>query len=183
MLKRSGLTCLLLALFTLTLFSAPLKSDKYDPLITASVQMHQPDQPDNFFWHKGRIQAESSFDPYAVSPIGAMGLCQFIKATADWMGIDPWIPAEAIDGMVRYTNFIDKYYSDRSSLYTRAETVDKQMIIDAGYNWRMDRITRLCRTYSWRWDVLVLRLPLETQRYSPVIQKYAKEFRKKTYRV
>lgn len=41
---------------------------------------------------------ESSFDPQAVSPAGAQGLMQLMPTVAASLGIDPFNPAEAIDG-------------------------------------------------------------------------------------
>jgi cell wall-associated NlpC family hydrolase len=46
-------------------------------------------------------RAESGFDPAARSPAGAQGLMQFMPATAAGLGIDPWKPAEAVDGAAR----------------------------------------------------------------------------------
>lgn len=49
-----------------------------------------------------QINAESSFNPRAVSPAGALGIAQFLPGTAKAMGVDPWNPQSAIDGMARY---------------------------------------------------------------------------------
>jgi cell wall-associated NlpC family hydrolase len=47
-------------------------------------------------------KAESGYNPSAVSPAGAVGLMQFMPATAAGMGIDPTDPAQAIDGAAKY---------------------------------------------------------------------------------
>lgn len=57
-------------------------------------------------------KAESNFNPQAVSPVGAQGLMQFMPATANEMGVDPWNPASAIDGAARYLrNSLDRFGS------------------------------------------------------------------------
>jgi soluble lytic murein transglycosylase-like protein len=43
------------------------------------------------------LKAESNFDPYAVSPVGAQGIAQFMPATARGMGLaNPFDPSQAI---------------------------------------------------------------------------------------
>lgn len=48
-----------------------------------------------------QIQQESGFDPSAVSPAGAIGIAQFMPATAQGMGVDPYNPSQSLDGAAR----------------------------------------------------------------------------------
>jgi cell wall-associated NlpC family hydrolase len=50
----------------------------------------------------GVANAESSYNPNAVSSAGAVGLMQFMPSTAAGMGFDPTDPAQSIDGAARY---------------------------------------------------------------------------------
>lgn len=46
-------------------------------------------------------KAESGFDPRARSSAGAQGLMQLMPGTARELGVDPWDPAQAVDGAAR----------------------------------------------------------------------------------
>ncbi|MDD5033518.1 MAG: transglycosylase SLT domain-containing protein [Methylococcaceae bacterium] len=58
------------------------------------------------------IQAESAFNPGALSPKNAQGLMQLIPATAERFGVkDPWNPVENIKGGVAYLNWLLRRFS------------------------------------------------------------------------
>jgi cell wall-associated NlpC family hydrolase len=67
-------------------------------------------------------KTESNFNPKAGSSAGAQGLMQFMPGTAKSYDIDPWDPAQAIDGAARYM---------KSSLGQFGGDVDKAI---ASYN-------------------------------------------------
>ncbi len=56
-----------------------------------------------------QVQAESAFNPRAVSPVGARGLAQFMPATwAEWApGADPFDPLAAIRAQHRYMLWLE----------------------------------------------------------------------------
>lgn len=76
------------------------------------------------------------------SPVGALGIAQFMPATAAEMGIDPLNPAQAIDGAGRY---LAKLYG-RTGSWTEAL---------AAYNWGIGNVTRKGLAVA----------PLETRNY------------------
>jgi len=56
-------------------------------------------------WHllfRALIQAESAFDPQALSPKGAIGLGQLMPGTARQLGVDPHDLHQNLDGAARY---------------------------------------------------------------------------------
>nr|WP_306672426.1 lytic transglycosylase domain-containing protein [Geothrix fuzhouensis] len=56
-----------------------------------------------------QVQAESAFNPRAVSPVGARGLAQFMPATwAEWApGADPFDPIASIQAQHRYMLWLE----------------------------------------------------------------------------
>jgi peptidoglycan DL-endopeptidase CwlO len=58
-------------------------------------------------------QTESGGNPAAVSPAGAQGLMQLMPSTAQGLGVDPWQPAQAVQGAAR---LLSKYLHSYGSV-------------------------------------------------------------------
>ncbi len=59
------------------------------------------------------VDQESGYNPWALSPVGAMGLTQLMPQTAWAMGVnDPWDPEQNLEGGIRYLSIqLDRYQS------------------------------------------------------------------------
>ena len=88
----------------------PLKK-AYDPFVSASAYKHSV--PVDLV--HSIIQAESNYDPNAVSAKGAVGLMQLMPDTARAYGVaNPFDPSQNIEGGVRYLKDLIKLF-DRST--------------------------------------------------------------------
>ena len=57
-------------------------------------------------------QTESGGNATAVSPAGAQGLMQLMPSTAKGLGVDPWVPAQAVDGAAKMlSGYLTKFGS------------------------------------------------------------------------
>jgi soluble lytic murein transglycosylase-like protein len=56
------------------------------------------------------IQAESAFNPLALSRKGAIGLMQLMPMTARELGVDPFVPEQNIEGGIRYFSQLLKMF-------------------------------------------------------------------------
>jgi soluble lytic murein transglycosylase-like protein len=94
------------------------------------------------------IQQESNFNPAARSPVGALGIAQFMPATARDLGVDPLQPFAAIDAAGKYLRSL----FDQTGDWSRAL---------AAYNWGIGNVQR----YG------IARAPLETRNYVSAITR------------
>jgi hypothetical protein len=61
-----------------------------------------------------KIYQESGFNPNVTSPAGALGIAQFMPASAQGMGIDPTDPAQALDASAKLDAGHIRNYVDRA---------------------------------------------------------------------
>lgn len=87
---------------------------------------------------------ESRFNPNALSPVGAIGLMQFMPATARMFGIDPKDPVQSISASARFLK--DNYNSLKS-----------WPLALAAYNWGPGNIAKY-KDSPDKW-------PMETKKY------------------
>jgi len=79
-------------------------------------------------------KTESNFNPKAGSGAGAQGLMQFMPATARSYGIDPWDPAQAIDGAARYMKNSLNAFPGRTDLAVASYNAGAGAVQNAGNN-------------------------------------------------
>lgn len=89
------------------------KPVKFEELIAKAAERYDVDAG----LIKAVIQAESNFNPKAVSPAGAAGLMQLMPATAAGLGVkDPFDPKQNIDGGVRFLRRLLTRYDENIPL-------------------------------------------------------------------
>jgi soluble lytic murein transglycosylase-like protein len=100
------------------------------------------DAIDNYLdadWFEKQINQESGFNPNAVSPMGAIGIAQFMPATAAGLGIDPHDPvaslSAAASAMARYNNQYGNY-AKALAAYNCGTSCVNTAIARCGVSWR-----------------------------------------------
>jgi hypothetical protein len=86
-----------------------------------------------------QIQAESGFNPDAVSPAGAVGIAQFEPATAAALGFNPYDPIAALQGAANYmaslSNTYNGDYAKALAAYNAGGGTVDQAVQEGGANW------------------------------------------------
>ncbi|GHO43871.1 lytic transglycosylase domain-containing protein [Ktedonospora formicarum] len=86
-----------------------------------------------------QIYSESSFNPNAVSPSGAVGIAQFMPSTAAGLGINPWDPVQALYGSAKYMSSLQAQwggdYAKALASYNAGSGVVQNAINQGGANW------------------------------------------------
>ena len=101
-----------------------------------------------------QINQESGFNPYAVSPSGAVGIAQFEPSTAAGEGVDPYDPQAALYGAARLMANLSAQYGGN---YAKAL---------GAYNAGPGAVDAAVATGGAAW---LSYMPLETQNYVAII--------------
>lgn len=107
----------------------PAASDRYAPLVEKMAREHSVDCA----LLQAMIAAESGFDPYAVSPKGAIGLMQLMPETARRYGVrNPYDPADNIRGGAKYLRDLMRKFNNDLSLTLAAYNAGEDAIVQYG---------------------------------------------------
>ncbi|MBE3560039.1 MAG: lytic transglycosylase domain-containing protein [Ktedonobacteraceae bacterium] len=101
-----------------------------------------------------QINAESGFNPNAVSPAGAVGIAQFLPSTAAGLGINPYDPVAALKGAAQYMARLYKQYGGD---YAKAL---------AAYNAGSGNVNRAIQIGGANWMNYI---PAETRNYIRIV--------------
>ena len=134
----------------------PTPDRGFNLLYTKAAHKYAPGSPHKFGCHVHSIaERESNQRPDAVSPVGAVGMLQFMPRTAADLGIDPRDPVQSIDGAARYLKWLTRRFP-------YVTPVDLKRFKLAAYNWGVGNVRRTgCTT----WKCLKPLVPRETRKY------------------
>jgi soluble lytic murein transglycosylase-like protein len=86
-----------------------------------------------------QIQQESGFNPGATSPAGAVGIAQFMPATAAAMGVNPYDPTSALYGGARLMAQLSAQfggdYAKALAAYNGGPGAVQNAVAQGGANW------------------------------------------------
>ncbi len=99
------------------------------------------------------IRQESNYDPFAVSSKGALGLMQLLPSTAERFGVkDVFVPAENIQGGVKYLRYLMDRYPGQAALVLAAYNAGEGAVDRYGgippYRETQDYVARIAKRYG-----------------------------------
>ena len=153
-------------------------NSKYDRTIQKSVKLYWTDFDKSNFW-KAQLFQESRFKSDAVSPVGAMGLAQFMPNTWRQISKELNYPIYANPFIPKYAIFAGAYYMRklRNSWNWKRPTMDKHKLALASYNGgigNMIKAQRLCGNKILFKDIIPC-LPQVTGHHSKETIDYVKK--------
>lgn len=142
---------------------SPLSPHDYDHLLQQAAVRHLPVDVD---WRllKAIVWKESTFNPRARSPAGAMGLMQLMPGTARHLGLrgdEVFDPARNIDAGARYV-------AEMLGYWRQVSDPERMRLAMASYNWGIGNVRRSVResgASTPRWSAVRPKAPTETRDY------------------
>ncbi len=156
-------------------------SNKYDKDIKKSVQIYWTDFNNWKYW-KAQLYQESRLKPTAKSPVGAMGLAQFMPNTWKQISRELDYPMFANAYMPKYSVYAGAYYMRklRNSWSWNRPAIEKNKLAQASYNAGLGNILnaqKLC-DYTILWDDIKECLPQVTGHYSKETITYVERIKR-----
>ncbi len=91
------------------IFTTSINLKKYDPIFEEVAKNYNLDPA----LLKAIAKVESNFNPFAISPKGAIGIMQLLPSTAELVGVkNPFDPIENIHGGARYLKLLLDEFKD-----------------------------------------------------------------------
>jgi soluble lytic murein transglycosylase-like protein len=168
MLQRIIVLCIVLFAFSpfVTYSQTSLHTHKYDKQFKSSFSRWLPGI--NYKWLKAQCWQESRFNPYAVSPVGAKGLCQFMPGTASdvakAMGnlANPFNAKWSIESAAYYDSKMFRFWRSKRPL------LDRLKLMLASYNAGAGNLLKAQKRCGMKtlYNDIIQCLPLVTKHHS-----------------
>lgn len=165
---------LFLGLFSQGLMANSLKVLAYDTSIRKWASFYTPEYP--WYWNKAQLIAESDLNPNATSPVGAMGLGQFMPGTWRQMQRELGFTSDSSAYTAPLNIQAHAYYMRqlRSQFRKPRPAYDKHSLALASYNAGLGNILKAQQKggNSLLYKPMIEALPLVTGRHSVETTNY-----------
>jgi len=156
-------------------------SNKYDEQIKKATKLYWTDFNYWKYW-KAQLYQESRFKTNAVSPVGAMGLAQFMPGTWKQISKELKYPVHAKAFVPRYSIYAGAYYMRklRNSWNWKRPLLDKHYLALASYNAGLGNILKSQKRCdnALLYDDIIECLPGVTGRHSKETIDYVRKIKK-----
>lgn len=171
---RGLLLALVLTLLSPTTYANPLKNLAYDVSIKKWASIYTPEYP--WYWNKAQLIAESNLNPNADSPVGAMGVGQFMPDTWSQMQRELGFSTSVTAYSAPHNIQAHAYYMRqlRSQFKKPRPEVDRHSLALASYNAGLGNILKAQAKggNSLLYKPMIQALPLVTGKHSKETSDY-----------